>query len=84
MSDVEKFEELKKRVDALKVKKLAAENEKKRLAEELDKIKGEIKETYGVSIEDFASAIETLKEEQAKQLQRLEQLVDDAERQTSN
>ena len=43
MSDVEKFEELKKRVDSLKVKKLAAENEKKRLSDELDKIKNEIR-----------------------------------------
>lgn len=83
MSDVERFEELKKRVDSLKVRKLAAENEKKRLTDELDKIKNEIKDAYSVSIEDFASAIETLREEQARQLQKLEQLVNEAEKQTS-
>lgn len=81
MNDIEKFEDLKNRIDTLKVKKLAAENEKKRLADELDKIKDEIKQAYGVGIEDFASAIETLKEEQEKQLQKLEELVDNAEKQ---
>ena len=44
-------------------------------------ITDEIKEAYGVGIEDFASAIETLKEEQEKQLQKLEELVNNAEKQ---
>ena len=80
MTDSEKFELLKKKVDSIKVSKLASEAETKRLSEELDKCKQEIKDTYGVEINDFAAAIETMKKERDSKLAELERLVDDAEK----
>ena len=79
MTDSEKFESLKKKVDSIKVKKLASETEVKRLSEELEKCKREIKEVYGVEIKDFASAIETMKKERDAKLNELERLVSEAE-----
>lgn len=78
-TDAEKFERLKKRVDDIRVKKLAAESEAKRLRDELDDCKRQIKETYGVEIEDFAKAIETLKAERDEKMKELERMLDDAE-----
>ena len=80
MTDSEKFEQLKKKADSIKVKRLAAEAEVKRLSDELEKSKQEIKETYNVEITDFASAIETMKKERDSKLQELETLVTEAER----
>lgn len=79
MTDSEKFESLKQRVDSIKVKRLAAEAEAKRLSEELEKSKKEIKDTYGVEITDFAQAIETMKKERDAKLTELEKLVAEAE-----
>ena len=79
MTDSEKFETLKKKVDSIKVKKLAAESEAKRLSDELEKCKAEIKESYGVEITDFANAIETMKKERDAKLTELERLVSEAE-----
>lgn len=79
MTDSEKFEALKKKVDSIKVKKLAAEAESKRLSEELEKCKKEIMDAYGVDIKDFASAIETMKKERDAKLAELERLVGEAE-----
>ena len=79
MTDSEKFEALKKRVESLRVKKMAAEAEAKRLADELEKCKNEIKKTYGVEITDFAKAIETMKKETEARLLELERLVEEAE-----
>jgi predicted nucleic acid-binding Zn-ribbon protein len=79
MTDSEKFESLKQRVDSIKVKRLAAEAEAKRLSEELEKSKKEIKDTYGVEITDFAQAIETMKKERDAKLTELEKLVSEAE-----
>lgn len=79
MSDAEKFEDLKKRIDSLKVKKIAAETESRRLSEELEKIKSEIKEKYNVEIADFAEAIESMKQEQERKMRKLEELVSEAE-----
>ena len=62
MSNVENFENLKKRIDELKVKNLTNLKEKERLEGELCKIKEKIKEVYGVEIEDFNSAITELKD----------------------
>ena len=78
-NDIERFERLKKKADELHVKRLAAEAESKRLSGELDKCKAEIKESYGVEIEDFAKAIETMKEERGKMLDELEKMIADAE-----
>ncbi len=80
MTDSEKFELLKKKVDAIKVKKLATEAEVKRLSDELEECKKEIKDTYKVEITDFATAIETLKKERDAKLAELESLVGDAEK----
>lgn len=79
MTDSEKFESLKQRVDSIKVKRLAAEAEAKRLSEELEKSKKEINDTYGVEITDFAQAIETMKKERDAKLTELEKLVAEAE-----
>ena len=79
MTDSEKFESLKKKADSIKVQKLASEAEAKRLSEELEKCKQEIKDVYGVEIKDFASAIETMKKERDAKLNELERLVSEAE-----
>lgn len=79
MTDSERFETLKKKVDAIKVKRLAAEAEAKRLSDELEKCKAEIKDLYGVDIKDFATAIETMKKERDAKLNELERLVSEAE-----
>ena len=79
MTDAEKFESLKKKVDAIKVKKLASEAEVKRLSDELEKCKKEIKDVYGVEINDFAAAIETMKRERDSKLTELERMVSEAE-----
>ena len=79
MTDSERFESLKKKVDSIKVKKMASETEAKRLSDELEKCKQEIKDTYGVEIKDFATAIETMKKERDAKLNELERLVMEAE-----
>lgn len=84
MTDVEKFEGLKKKIDNLNVKKMAAESEYKRLEEELNKSKSEIKEVYGVEIEDFSNAIEVMKNEYQSKLKELEILVSEAETKMEN
>lgn len=79
MTDAERFESLKKKVDSIKVKRLAAESEAKRLSEELEKCKKEIMDVYGVDIKDFASAIDTMRKERDSKLDELERMVTDAE-----
>ena len=79
MDDVERFEKLKKRVDELHVKKLAADAEVKRLTEELETCKANIKSEYNVEIEDFAKAIDTMQRERARLIDELDALVSDAE-----
>lgn len=79
MNNNEKFETLKKKINDLKIRKLASESEAKRLSDELEKSKAEIKQVYGVEIEDFANAIETMKIEYDNKLNELEQLVSKAE-----
>lgn len=79
MNDKEKFEQLKKKIDNLNVRKLAAESEAKRLEEELEKSKQDIKDVYNVEISDFANAIEVMKKEYQEKLIELEELVKEAE-----
>ena len=79
MNNNERFEKLKKKIDELNLRKLASESEAKRLQEELEKNKIEIKEVYGVEINDFANAIETMKQEYENKLNELEGLVSQAE-----
>jgi predicted nucleic acid-binding Zn-ribbon protein len=78
MSNNEKFEQLKKKIDNLNVRKLASESEAKRLEEELEKSKKEIKDVYNVDIKDFANAIEVMKKEYQEKLAELEELVAEA------
>ena len=84
MTDIEKFENLKKKIDTLNIKKMAAQSEHKRLEEELEKIKSEIKDVYHVEIEDFAKAIEIMKNEYELTLKELESLVTEAESKMEN
>lgn len=79
MSNVENFENLKKRIDELKVKNLTNLKEKERLEGELCKIKEKIKEVYGVEIEDFNSAIETLEKEKEIKMKKLQELLNESE-----
>lgn len=78
MNQIETLENAKKRVDELKIKNIANANEKKRLEEELRKIKEEIKSTYGVEIEDFNSAIEVMEKEQNVLMEKLKNLIEEA------
>jgi len=84
MTDSERFEQLKNRIDGLRVKKLAAEKEARRLEEELEDAKRSIRETYGVEITDFAAAIETMRSEYRASLAELEDAVSEAERKMSD
>lgn len=78
MNQIETLENAKKRVDELKIKNIANANEKKRLEGELQKIKEEIKSTYGVEIEDFNSAIEVMEKEQNVLMEKLKNLIEEA------
>lgn len=84
MTEIQKFDNLKKKIDNLTVKKIAAESEYKRLEEELENSKKEIKEIYDVDIKDFAQAIITMKEQYTKTLNELEILVSQAEEKMEN
>lgn len=79
MNNNEKFQQLKKKIDALNVRKLASESQAKRLEEELEKSKSQIKKVYGVEINDFAKAIETMKKEYESKIFELENMVAEAE-----
>jgi phage host-nuclease inhibitor protein Gam len=68
-----------KRNGDLNVKKMASESETKRLEEELNECKKEIKEVYGVEIEDFAEAIEEMKKQYSLKINELKELVLEAE-----
>ena len=78
MKQIETKKNTKKRVDELKIKNIANANEKKRLERELQKIKEEIKSTYGVEIEDFNSAIEVMEKEQNVLMEKLKNLIEEA------
>lgn len=80
MNALEELENLKKKIDDLKVKKMASEAENSRLEKELNSHKKCIKEVYGVEIEDFSEAIETMKKELNKKIRMLTELVTEAER----
>lgn len=75
MSEIEKLENAKKKIDELKIKNIANANEKKRLEDELSKIKEDIKNNYGVEIEDFQSAIEVMEKEQNTLMENLNTLI---------
>ncbi|MBR4315939.1 MAG: hypothetical protein IKP65_03080 [Alphaproteobacteria bacterium] len=70
---------MQKKINDLNVKKLASESELKKVTEELEDCKNKIKEIYGVEINDFASAIETMKNEYKTQIDELSELVKEAE-----
>lgn len=60
---VEEFESLKKTIEEIKVKRISDIREKERLDKEFEELKAEIKNIYGVEIQDFENAIEGLKSE---------------------
>lgn len=60
---VEEFESLKKTIEEIKVKRISDMREKERLEKEFEELKAEIKDIYGVEIQDFENAIESLKSE---------------------
>lgn len=78
-NEVEKLSDLNKRIEALKVRKMASEKEKERLEEELNTCKLEVKEKYGVEIEDFNDAINVAKDNYIKKINELNKLVSEAE-----
>ena len=63
---------------------MASESEYNRLNEELNNIKKDIKDVYGVEIEEFASAINIMKEKYTSTLNELEILVSEAEEKIGN
>lgn len=76
MSDhVQEYEKLKKMIDEIKVKRLSDLREKERLEKEFEDLKNEIKEVYGVEIQDFEKAINDLKEELEKDLADLKEKI---------
>ena len=70
---IREFEELKKQIEELKVRRLGELREKERLESELAELKAKIKEVYGVEIEDFDAAIQTLKAELSETMAKLKQ-----------
>ena len=76
MSDhVQEYENLKKTIDDLKVKRLSDLREKERLEKEFEDLKSEIKEVYGVEIQDFEKAINDLNKELEKDLAELKEKI---------
>lgn len=76
MSDhVQEYENLKKTIDDLKVKRLSDLREKERLEKEFEDLKAEIKEVYGVEIQDFEKAINDLNKELEKDLVELKEKI---------
>ena len=76
MSDhVQEYENLKKTIDDLKVKRLSDLREKERLEKEFEDLKAEIKEVYGVEIQDFEKAINDLNNELEKDLAELKEKI---------
>lgn len=76
MSDhVQEYENFKKTIDDLKVKRLSDIREKERLEKEFEDLKAEIKEVYGVEIQDFEKAINDLNKELEKDLAELKEKI---------
>lgn len=73
------FETLKKTIEELKLKQMSDLREKERLTAEFEKLKQQIKETYGVEIEDFEKAIEALEKDAASKLAELKSLVSECQ-----
>ena len=63
MSEIDELQSFENRINEIKLKNIASENEIKRLTDELEKKKQEIKDIYQVEIEDFSNAIAVMKEE---------------------
>lgn len=81
MSEIDELQSFESRINEIKLKNIASENEIKRLTDELEKKKQEIKETYNVEIEDFSNAIEIMKEEYNNKANALSKSISDAEQQ---
>jgi len=81
MSEIDELQSFESRINEIKLKNIASENEIKRLTDELEKKKQEIKDTYQVEIEDFSNAIAVMKEEYRNKADALSKLISDAEQQ---
>jgi len=79
MSDVEQLDSLNKKIEALKVCKATCEKENEKLTKELELCKKEIREKYGVEIEDFSNAINITKDNYIKKIKTLTELIQEAE-----
>lgn len=79
MTNSEKLEQLNRRINDLRVKKIASEKEVERLEKELEDKKNEIKNKYGVEIADFQAAIDVMKKEYDNKMAELEKSVENAE-----
>ena len=80
MTDIESLDDLNKRIESLKVRKMASENENERLIKELENCKKEVKEKYGVEIDGFSNAINLVKDNYIKKMEKLSLLLDEAEK----
>lgn len=72
---IEEFEQLKKEVEELRIRRMTDLREKERLEAEFEALKGEIKEKYGCEISDFEGAIRELAEEFEKDMEKLRRRV---------
>ena len=81
MSEIDELQSFENRINEIKLKNIASENEIKRLTDELEKKKQEIKDIYQVEIEDFSNAIAVMKEEYRNKADALSKSISDAEQQ---
>lgn len=77
MGAIDEYGKLRKSIDELKIKSLAAKREKERLEAEFEELKSKIKEEYGVELEDFEKAIVELEKELAAGVEELKSLISD-------
>ena len=64
MTDIERqFESLKKEIDDLKLRKISDERERERLEKEINEIKQQIKEQFGIQPELFEETMQELQRE---------------------
>lgn len=74
---MDSFQNLKKEIEDLKVKKISDQREKSRLEEELDEIKDQVKREFGVNIEDLDSEIKALEKKLEEELEDVKKKIAD-------
>lgn len=73
---IKEFDGLKSTIDEFKIQRKSDEREINTLEETFEALKKEIKDTYGVEITDFESAINTLKGQLQKDVEELKKKIE--------